>query len=50
VHLNNVELALGANDELPRVTGEKVTKGVASFAATTITFLVFPDAGNAACR
>jgi hypothetical protein len=50
VHLNRVELALGANDELPTFTPEKTADGTISLAPATITFLAIPNAANAACR
>jgi hypothetical protein len=49
VRLNGIELKLGANDELPELSG-KPAAGVLSFGAATITFLALPDAGNHACR
>jgi heparanase 1 len=50
VRLNGTELALGATNDLPKVSGQRIAEGQVTFAATTITFLAFPDAGNATCR
>ena len=48
--LNGRELALGPNDALPELRGERVPAGPVSLAPATITFLAVPTAANAACR
>ncbi len=50
VELNGQELALGPNDELPRLTGARTNAGEVAFAPATITFLAVPSAANGACR
>jgi heparanase 1 len=50
VELNGSELKLGADDALPQITGKPTKAGQVEFAAASITFLAFPDAGNASCR
>jgi hypothetical protein len=50
VQMNGKTLALGADDELPRLTPRAAPAGAIRFAPETITFLVFPDAANPACR
>lgn len=50
VQLNGQELALGPNDELPRLTGARTVAGEITFAPATITFLAVPGAANRACR
>jgi hypothetical protein len=50
VRLNGAELALGANDALPALTGEPSPAGDVTLAPATITFLALPTAGNDACR
>jgi hypothetical protein len=50
VHLNGTELALGAADALPSLTGTAAPAGEVSLAPATITFLAIPEAGNDACR
>jgi hypothetical protein len=50
VQLNGRALALAANDELPDLAASPVSAGAIRLAPATITFLVFPDAGNSACR
>jgi len=50
VQLNGTELALGANDALPALTGAATPAGEVSLAPATITFLALPEAGNDACR
>ena len=50
VQLNGRELALGANDALPELTGEPTDPGRLSFAPASITFLAIPAAHNANCR
>jgi hypothetical protein len=50
VQLNGRTLALAANDELPELAASPTRAGVVRLAPATITFLVFPNAGNSACR
>lgn len=50
VRLNGDELALGTNDDLPRLAGVRVPPGPVDLAPATITFLAVADAGNGACR
>ena len=46
VLLNGTELALGAADTLPAMTGNATAAGTVTLAPTTITFLAIPTAGN----
>lgn len=50
VELNGSELKLGAEDALPQITGEPTKAGPVEFAPASISFLAFPDAGNASCQ
>jgi hypothetical protein len=50
VELNGSELTLGANDALPKMTGASTRAGRVTLAPASITFLAFPNAGNASCR
>jgi len=50
VELNGSELKLGAGDALPQISGKPTKAGQVRLAPTSITFLAFPDAGNASCR
>lgn len=50
VQLNGKELQAGADGAVPAITGAPSPAGKAQFPAASITFLAFPDAGNAACR
>jgi heparanase 1 len=50
VELNGKELSLGANDDLPALTGAPEPKGQITFAPASITFLAFPRAHNASCQ
>jgi heparanase len=50
IDLNGSELKLGARDALPSMTGKPLRAGQVTLAPATITFLAFPDAGNASCR
>jgi hypothetical protein len=50
VQLNGRTLALRANNELPDLAASPVPAGTIQLAPATITFLVFQDAGNPACR
>jgi heparanase len=50
VQLNSTELKLGAEDELPVLTGSPTAAGNVEFAPATITFVALPQAGNGACR
>lgn len=46
VRLNGRDLKLGANDDLPDLTGVPVGAGDVRFEPATITFLAFPEASN----
>jgi len=50
VELNGRELEMGSHDELPGITGAPAPGGRLTLAPASITFLAFPDAGNAGCR
>ena len=50
VQLNQTELALGADDQLPALKPVAAAKGTLSLAPATITFLAIPQAANQACR
>jgi len=50
VELNGRELRTDAHDDLPRITGEATGAGRVALAPASITFLAFPNAGNAVCR
>ena len=50
VELNGRELGLGAGDSLPKFEGHAAKAGLQTFPPASITFLTFPNAGNAACR
>jgi hypothetical protein len=50
IDLNGSELKLGARDAVPSRTGRPLRAGQVTLAPATITFLAFPDAGNASCR
>jgi hypothetical protein len=50
VQLNGTALALGSNDDLPRLTGTRIAAGEVTLAPATITFLAVPGAGNSSCR
>jgi hypothetical protein len=50
VRLNGHALELGANDELPKITGVPTPAGTLTFAPATITFLAVPATANSACR
>jgi hypothetical protein len=50
VELNGSELKLGAHDALPKMTGKPARAGEMTLAPASITFLAFPNAGNASCR
>lgn len=50
VQMNGKTLALGADDELPRLEPRATSAGTIRLAPATITFLAFPDAANPACR
>lgn len=50
VELNGKELTLGSNGTLPEIAGKPVPAGVVKLEPASITFLAFPDAGNASCR
>lgn len=46
VMLNGKELQLGANDELPQITGDAMKVGEARLPATSISFITFASTGN----
>jgi heparanase len=48
--LNGVALTLGPEGDLPELKGAAQKAGNVTLAPVSITFLAFPDAGNAACR
>ena len=50
VRLNETELKLGGNDELPPIAGTATVSGNVTFAPATITFLALASAGNNACQ
>jgi heparanase len=50
VSLNALELRMGADGELPPLTGVKFPAGTLTLEPATITFLALPDAGNQGCR
>jgi heparanase 1 len=50
IRLNGTELALGAKDALPVLTGAPIPTGDVTLAPATITFLALPTAGNGVCR
>ncbi|MCP3402594.1 hypothetical protein [Bradyrhizobium sp. CCGB20] len=50
IQLNGKTLALTAGDELPRLPPRTTQAGMIRLAPETITFLVFPNAANPACR
>jgi len=50
VELNGTELKLGADDELPRLTGVSTRAGVLTFGPASITFVAMPGAHNGSCR
>lgn len=50
VQLNGKTLALTADDELPQLEPRTAPAGAIRLAPATITFLVFPDTANPACR
>ena len=50
VELNGRELETGAHDELPAMPGTPTPAGQVTLAPASITFLTFPNAGNASCR
>jgi heparanase len=50
VELNGVELQVNSDGDLPSLEGEDQAAGPVRFAPASITFLVFPNAGNASCR
>ncbi len=50
VDLNGTELKLGADDALPAMRGAKISAGTITLEPASITFLAFPEAGNASCR
>ena len=47
---NDRVLALETNDALPMMTGLATAIGALTVGPASITFLVMPDAKNAACR
>jgi hypothetical protein len=50
VNLNGSELKLGAGDAMPALTGAPIRAGLVTLAPASITFLAFPNAGNASCQ
>ncbi len=50
VELNGRELKTGVRDALPEMTGEPAPAGLVTLAPASVTFLAFPNAGNASCR
>jgi hypothetical protein len=50
VKLNGQTLALGPEDRLPALSGERLAPGPVALAPATITFIAAPQAGNAACE
>jgi heparanase 1 len=50
VELNGSELELGDGDSLPALKARAVSAGRTELSPASITFLAFPDAGNASCR
>ena len=50
VELNGVPLKLGVHDALPELKGKAAPAGPVTLAPASITFLAFPNAGNASCR
>ena len=50
VRLNGRELKLGADDELPALSGQRIAAGQVDLAPESITFLAIEDADNISCR
>jgi heparanase 1 len=50
VELNGSVLKLGVYDALPEMKGKPAPAGPVTLAPASITFLAFPNAGNASCR
>jgi hypothetical protein len=50
VELNGAVLKLGVHDALPEMKSKPAPAGTVTLAPATITFLAFPNAGNASCR
>ena len=50
VHLNGIELTLGADDTLPPLPWINSASGRSDFEAATITFISFPAANNPSCQ
>ncbi|MGJ5816379.1 hypothetical protein [Paludibaculum fermentans] len=50
VELNGKELKLGTGDTLPEIAGRPSPAGKVTLAPASITFLAFPNAGNASCH
>ena len=50
VQLSGHELALGKNDELPKLKGVKTAAGEITLPPASITFLAFPSGANASCQ
>ncbi len=50
VDLNGKRLELGPSDALPVIKGVAVQSGAMTLAPASISFLVFPKAGNASCK
>lgn len=50
IMLNGQTLAIGADNQLPGMGGEKADRGRLSFAPATISFLALAEANNESCR
>jgi hypothetical protein len=50
VELNGRGLSTDFHDTVPEMTGEPARAGLVKLAPASITFLAFPNAGNASCR
>ena len=50
VELNGSPLKLGVHDALPEMKSKPAPAGPVTLAPASITFLAFPNAGNASCR
>jgi heparanase len=50
VMLNRQQLKLRSDDQLPRLNGQPLKAGIATFAPVSITFLAMPNANNTACH
>ena len=50
VRLNGQDLKLGAEDELPDLSGQQVDSGQVDFAPVSVTFLAIEQAENQNCK